>query len=290
MITIRSISTVLAMFLVTASAFAQPALRRVVALDGAREVVAEINGGYGTLYLKRGSGEDLLTIREKQKDDDDDTNIEVDYYIEDGIGYLTVDLGTEGADDMNALACLMKGSSSRTWYLSISDRVPVRFDITLGAGRASLDLTGVHVRAFHLDAGAGSVRLKANSPNREEIGTMTVSAGVGSLRAEKLGNLRFNVLDFEGGLGEYVLDCTGDLPDRARIHTDVGVGSLTVVLPKGIAAKAVTDDNFLSSRKLYGFVRKTDETYVSRDYGTASRHVRLDLQSGLGSIAVRWGK
>ncbi|MFZ1729640.1 MAG: hypothetical protein WBQ23_08235 [Bacteroidota bacterium] len=273
------------------TAAAQEAALRKVALGEAREVVAEINGGFGTLYLKRGSGDELLTMKEKRKNKEtDESDIEIDYYIEEGIGYLTVDMGANGESDMNALACLLNGNSSRTWYLSISDKVPIRFDITLGAGKASIDLTDIHVRDLQIDAGAGSVRLKMDKPNREEIGTVGIAAGVGSLRGTNLGNLRFQTLEFEGGLGEYVLDCSGDLPNNARITTDVGIGSLTIVLPKGIGAKATTDENWFSSRKMYHFIRKNDELYITPDYDKNPRRVMLNLQSGMGSVDVRWAK
>lgn len=283
--------TGLAITLLALTASAQEMAYRQVALGGAKEVVAEINGGFGTLYIKRGGGEQLMTVRQKNTDGNVETSdINIEYRVEDGIGYLTMDMGTEGQDDMNALACLLNGNNSKTWYVTINDQVPVRFDLTLGAGKASVDLTGIHVREFNLDAGAGSVRLRADRPNREEIGRMSISTGVGALRADRIGNLRFNVLDFEGGLGEYVLDCTGDLPDNAKIISDVGVGSLTIVLPKGVGAKALTDGNWFSSRKMYGFVRMNDDTFQSRDYDNAQRKVHLDIQSGLGSVAVRLAK
>ncbi len=270
---------------------AQDGTVRTVSFDGAREVVAEINGGFGTLYLKRGSGDDLLTLREKRSTKKKyESDVELDYHVNDGVGYLTVDLGTGDGSDMNALATLLRGRPSRTWYLSVSDRVPIRFDITIGAGKASIDLTGMHIRSFDLDAGAASVHLKMDSPNLEETGSISLSAGVGSLRAERMGNLRFRRLEFEGGLGEYHLDCTGELPDHASITTDLGVGSLTIVLPEGIGAKAVTDANWFNSTKMYRFIRKTDDTYITPDFDKRTRHVQLDLQSGLGSVAVRWAR
>ena len=81
------------------------------------------------------------------------------------------------------------------------------------------------------------------------------------------------------------------LPDNARIVTDVGVGSLTIVLrPEGVGAKAMTDDNWFSSRKMYRFIRKNDALYMTPDYDKSARRVSLDLQSGLGSVDVRWAK
>jgi hypothetical protein len=270
---------------------AQDGVVRKVSFDGAREVVAEINGGFGTIYLKRGSGDDLLTLREKRTTKNRGiSEVEIDFHVDDGVGYLTVDLGKGEGDDMNALATLLRGKSSHIWYLTISDRIPIRFDISIDAGKAAIDLTGLHIRSFNLDAGAGSVRLEMDKPNLEETGEISLSAGVGSLRAEGIGNLRFRQLDFEGGLGKYHLDCTGELSDRAIINTDLGVGSLTIVLPEGVGAKAVTDANWFNSTKMYRFIRKTDDTFVTPDFDKSQRHVQLDIQSGLGSVAVRWAK
>lgn len=288
--TARTTLSMFAYFLLCVPIFAQEAFVHAVDAEDAREIVAEINGGIGTLFLKRGSTDALMTIQERGGSASDESGVRMDYFVEDGTGYLTVDLGTQGENDMNALGCLVKGPGSRTWHLTVSDRLPIQFNITLGAGRAAIDLTDVFVRSFHLDVGAGSARLGADRPNRGEIGEMSVSAGVGSFRGDHLGNLRFNVLDFEGGLGEYVLDCSGDLPHNAKIISDVGVGSLTIVLPRGIAAKVITDNNWLSSRRLTGFVRKTDDVYVSRNFERENRRVLLDLRSGLGSVNVRWSK
>ncbi|MCB2203607.1 hypothetical protein KQI65_02575 [bacterium] len=270
---------------------AQEGRARSVQLGGAREVVATINGGFGTLYLKRGNGNALLQLREKKSEEEEEyADVDIDYRVENGIGYLTLDLNTEDGDDMNALACLFQGQSSRTWYLAMNNDVPIRFDITLGAGRASLDFTGIHVRGLELETGAGSVRISADRPNREIIDEVSISAGVGSVRTRHIGNLRFRHLDFEGGLGEYQLDCTGALPRRTRISSDVGVGSLVITLPKNVGAKALTSDSWLSSKKMYHFVQHSDNVYRTENFADSENKVLMKLQSGVGSVAVRWEK
>jgi hypothetical protein len=262
-----------------------------VSLGNVREIVVDIDGGFGSLYLKRDSNAALFTLREKKHaDNDEDYTSSTDYYIEDGIGYLTVDLTGNDDGDMNALACLMQGQDSRVWYATISDRIPIRFDITLGAGKASIDLTGIHVREFSLDAGAGSVRINVDKANREEIRTVSITAGVGSVTTRNLGNLRFRSLDFEGGVGTYKLDCSGALTKKTSIRTDVGIGSLTLILPEGVGAKARTSEHFLSSAKMYRFIQQSDDAYVTSNYKKSNRRVLLNLQSGIGSVSVRWAK
>ena len=267
---------------------AQDGYRTTLDLQGATEIVADINGGIGTLILKRGTGNALMTLREKQDDENARRDVSVDYQVRDGIGYLTLDLGNEDGDNMNALECLFRGTDSRTWYVTLSERVPIRFDISLGAGKANLDLTGIHVRSLAIDAGAGSVRIRVDRPNRQSIGKVTFSAGVGSVKTRGLGNLRFSALDFDGGIGEYVLDCSGALADGAHIRTDIGVGSLKLALPEGVAAKAVTSDNPLSSTKMYRFVQHDNNVYTTTNYESSTRRVYLNLESGLGSVSVHW--
>ncbi len=269
---------------------AQDGVTHSVSLDGAREVVATINGGFGNLYLKRGRGNALLQVREKNEEETEGSSVQIEYRVEDGVGYLTLDLNTDGEDDMNALACLLQGKGSRTWYVYVNDRVPVDFDVTLGAGRASLDLTGLHVRGLHLDTGAGSVRMSVDRPNREIIDRVSISAGIGSVQTRHLGNLRFRNLEFDGGLGSYRLDCTGALHARARISSDVGVGSLVITLPEGVGAKALTSDHWLSSESMYRFVQRSDNVYATEGFAGSSRKVLLDLQSGMGSVSVRWAR
>ncbi|MDX9758063.1 MAG: hypothetical protein RBU27_02785 [Bacteroidota bacterium] len=267
---------------------AQDSPVRHVALGEATEVVAKINGGYGTVHLRRGDGPMLLSVRESNaKNREAPPEIRVDYRVEDGIGFLTVDMGNDGRDEMNLLSCLLNGRGERTWDVTLAGGIPIRLDMTMGAGTATVDLTDIHLRAFHLDAGAGTVLLHADRPNAEDIGHVTISAGVGALRAERLGNLRFNELAFEGGIGEYRIDCSGALPDNAKVVSDVGVGTLTIVLPRDVGAKAITNDNWLSSRKMYGFIQKNDVTYCTPDYQRTQRRVLLDVRSGLGSVVVR---
>lgn len=283
-----SLFLIITAFLIVPTLHAQEGYRTSVDLQGATRIVADINGGIGTLYLKRESGNTLMTLREKRKEDEQRSDVTVDYDIRDGVGYLTMDLGNQDGDDMNALACLFRGKDSRTWYVSISDRVPIDFDISLGAGKASLDLTGIHVRGLVIDAGAGSVRARVDRPNRQSIGKVKFSAGVGSVKTRSLGNLRFSALDFDGGIGEYELDCSGALPDGARINTDIGVGTLKIALPKGVAARAVIGDNPLNSTKMYRFVRQNGNVYTTTDYESNSRRVYLNIEAGLGSVSVHW--
>ncbi|PLX23746.1 MAG: hypothetical protein C0600_14260 [Ignavibacteria bacterium] len=281
----------LLLLLTTQQLAAQDGYSTRLALGDVREIVVDIDAGFGTFYLKRSEKPALFTLREKDHEDREEySQPETEYYIEDGIGYLTVDLTNGDDGDMNALACLIQGKQSRIWYATISDGIPVRLDITLGAGTAALNLTGIHIRAFSLDAGAGTVRINVDKANREEIEDVAISAGVGSVTTKRLGNLRFQTLDFEGGMGTYRLDCSGALPRKSRIHTDVGVGSLTLVLPKGVGAKALTNDHFLSSTKMYRFIQHSDDVYITPDYKKSKRRVLLDLQSGVGSVSVRWAK
>ncbi|MBN1447609.1 MAG: hypothetical protein JXA28_06730, partial [Bacteroidetes bacterium] len=91
---LKTITLSTQIFLMTiSSTYAQEDFQTTVAAREAREVVAEIRGGYGTFYLKRSSGEDLFTLREKRDPENARQDVAVDYTVDNGIGHLTVELG-----------------------------------------------------------------------------------------------------------------------------------------------------------------------------------------------------
>lgn len=268
---------------------AQEKLVSRVPLGEKRLVVIEIEGAAGTITLKKNPSEDLFVVtRVAAKREDSDPMAKVSYRESDGVGYLTVNLGEEGKKNVDALASLLSGASGRTWNLLVSDRVPVALSFKLGAGNAKLDLTGIRMQSLSIDAGAGSIRVYVDNPNPEMAKHVSLSAGVGSIESRKLGNLRFQELDIEGGLGSYKLDCRGDLRDGARIRTDIGLGSMMVLLPTEVGARAIAQKRWYNSTSLSRFIRDSDDSYSTPNYETAAKRVHLNLESGLGSVSVRW--
>lgn len=88
-----------------------------------------------------------------------------------------------------------------TWDVALSPRLPLILDVDTGVGQATLDLSGLQVTDFSLNAGVGSVRVVMPATGRIMA---VVKAGVGEV-----------VLEIPQGVA-------------ARIDADVGLGGLSV--------------------------------------------------------------
>jgi hypothetical protein len=100
-----------------------------------------------------------------------------------------------------------------------------------------------------------------------------------------LGDLRLRTLELHTGASETLVR----LPRAAGstvVRAEAGAASLTIEVPSGVAAR-------IRSRMALG-TTQIDETrfprigdiYQSVDYGTASNHVDIDVQGGVGSVRV----
>ncbi len=87
------------------------------------------------------------------------------------------------------------------WDIALSPRLPLTLEVDTGIGQAMLDLSGLQVTDFSLDAGVGSVRV--------------VMPTVGQVRAV-----------VKAGVGEVVLEIPQGV--AANIEADVGLGGLSV--------------------------------------------------------------
>ena len=247
-----------------------------------------IVGGQGTFVLKRTTGNEVYTVREKS-DDDSPARIDTRYEIKGDAGFLSLDLNSSNdGDDLDALSTLFSGGKTHAYFITLTDKIPVYLDITIGAGDGRLDFTGLRLRSITMECGAASMRIRVGEPNVELLRECRIAAGIGKVISDRLGNLNFEHLYFEGGVGEYRLDFSGKLRDRARINADLGVGSLDVYFPTDVGVLARKEDNWLNTTRFARFTETGNGEYSSENYKAAERRVLFEVQSGIGSVSVNW--
>lgn len=246
----------------------------------------KIIGGYGNVFLRACGNDQAFTIEERGNSND--PTFHASYKLRGEAGILVIRLAKD--DDIDALSCLLSTKKEKTWMIELTDRVPMDLDVSLGAGEADLDLTGLRLRNLKLETGAGTTSIRVDEPNRERIKSVVLSAGVGTCRTQGLGNLQFESLNFDGGIGTYILDCSGALLNESRLNADIGLGSLVIFLPDGIGARAHCDDSWFSSTSLNNFKKKKGSKYETVNYETVGTRLNMDINSGIGSVDVQWKK
>jgi hypothetical protein len=171
--------------------------------------------------------------------------------------------------------------------LNLSPNLPLRLSVNTGVGDARLSLTGLKISDLQIESGVGGSRLSAYEANSVSCDRIRIKNGVGSLDATGLGNLNFRELEFEGGVGGASLDFSGEWQQNAEIRIQVGVGGVSVRVPRSVGVKVEGHKNFLSGFHLDGFTKR-DSLYFSENYDAARIRVAMQVVTGVGGFRISW--
>jgi predicted membrane protein len=86
------------------------------------------------------------------------------------------------------------------------------------------------------------------------------------------------------------LDFSGDFKHRAYVNIDVGLGSMTILIPKDVGVQIKSESSFLSSVDIDedDFEEIEDDLYESDNFGQAERELVFDIEVGLGSVEIEY--
>jgi hypothetical protein len=215
--------------------------------------------------------------------------------IEYSKAYFSHQLDYQVRGDTGILDLRIKGTRGR-WFKSrweknwldvkFNPTVPIELDLNMGACEATVDLTGLKISQLELSTGASEIELYFDKPNEEVMRKMKIEAGVGELKAVNLGNANCRKIDFEGGVGGYELDFSGEWQSDCEAYVELGLGDLTIEVPRAIGVKLIAEKTFLTSLDLEGFIHKGN-IYYSEGYDKAKYRLILKVEAGLGSVSIK---
>ncbi|MEP0828659.1 MAG: hypothetical protein HRF51_09070 [bacterium] len=178
------------------------------------------------------------------------------------------------------------------WEMELSRSYKTDLKLEFGLCDAFIDLGGVPLTDLNLDIGVAEGKLVFSKPNPTELGNISIEAGAAEFEIEKLLNANFKTLKFDGGVGEFRLEFTGELKTRAQAEISVGLGSAVIYLPREMPVRIEAEDNFLSKVKFRNAagLRIRDGYYKSEDFDSATARLDLRIDVGLGSVEIVWSE
>ncbi len=211
-------------------------------------------------------------------------NVEVfaDYKKRGSIGHLDV-----GSDLLNKTHV---ESDDNVWLLGLSRKYPTEMTFDIGLCEADMELGGIPIRYLKIDLGAAEGSLKISTPNPDTADEVILDAGAAGFRAEKLGNLNFERLTFDGGVGKFRLDFSGEYKIRSRAKVSIGLGKALIYIPSDLPVRIEAEDNFLSSVKFRNRDRYEieDNYFESKDFRESKIGLDLKIDVGMGSVEIIW--
>ena len=271
-------------------------LHKEIKRSAEKEIRIKLESSFGTVVCSKGVSDKVMLFDLKMQDDHK-PNVDIDYRIKNDIGYLDI---SRESDDGNSVSLHFHDDDeekndgtfeSGKWYMRFTDAVPLSIDAELGAGRGDFDMTGLDIKDFTMSAGASSTTLLFGEPNKSEIEDFEIKSGVSKFVGEKLCNANFQRMTFEGGVGSYYLNFDGELHREVDVKIKIGLGAVTIVIPRETGAKVHYQENWFST---FSIDRDFDEerkgVYVTSNYSSVEGKMNIYVESGLGSVKVKLEK
>jgi hypothetical protein len=190
------------------------------------------------------------------------------------------------ADGDGGIRVVSKNQLRQTASVTFSPRNDLALAVTLGAVDGDLELGGLRLTSFQLEAGASRATVRFSQPNATRCRTATLSSGAAELSVLGLGNSRCDRIAFEGGVGRVTLDFGGAWTSSAQVSVRMALGQVALRLPREVGVR-LTLDKFLATFEPQGLVRR-GTSYLSPGYDRATRHLDIDITTAVGGVTVDW--
>lgn len=277
------------------SALAQEVLRSEVARKSERHVDVKVEASFGDVLLSKGESNKVV-VAEHLRGTKDKQRLRLHYNTHGERGDLNIEIKDfDSYDDEEEASSWFTHKTGRhelgekEWDLKFSDAVSLSYDIELGAGKGDFDFSGLKVKRLQLSTGASSVKLRCDELNPILCENVVIESGVSKFTAENLTNLNFKSMKFSGGVGAYKLDFSGKLQQSATVDIEVGLGALTVYVPRDTPARIISDESWFSSLDLDDCFEQTRKksVYETPNFHSADKTLTIKIESGLGSVKVK---
>ncbi|MDF1544752.1 MAG: LiaF-related protein [bacterium] len=241
------------------------------------EITAELGAGEFRIEPRDMDQAAIIDISYNPKRND----YEVDYNVSRSTGYLNLESDHRKSSDID--------TDDNEWDIVLSTRYESTLELEIGACEADIDLGGIPLEEFALEIGAASGRVVFSEPNPIRMKEISIEAGASSLDLEKMGNANFDQFRFEGGVGSFTIDLSGEYNGESEVDIEIGLGSAEIYLPDDVAVRIETSgSNWLSSVDIHGrdFDEIDDDLFETEDFDSADNRIILVIEVGLGSVDI----
>lgn len=217
----------------------------------------------------------------------------VTYKVINHIGYLSFKTDKEDYEDNQLWEERYNNNSyykPEVFYISLNNSIPLNFDFKLGAGYSKFDMSGLMIKNVKIETGAAETIIICNEENPIVLETIKIDAGLSKLKAYKLGNANFKKLYFEGGVGSYFFDFNGSLRQDSFVSMELGLGSLSMIIPEYVGTTINYNKGFLSSHNFEDFRDIGNGKFISNNYNETNRKINISIESGLGNVKIKRSK
>ncbi len=257
-----------------------------------KNVDLKLESAFGSLNVAKGESNKVVSVYYSSDKKGKKPKLDIRYKASGENGDLQIGLTPEKSEKKEDGSVSVNAGDFNfeydVWYIKLSNEIRYDVDAELGAGKSVFNFSGIPISNLSVQSGASSTKIIFDEPNKTEIKNFKIETGVSKFSGENLGNANFRRMKFSGGVGSYYLNFGGKLKNEADVDIEVGLGSITIVVPKNIGAMIKYEDNWLSNIKLGdGFKMQRKGVYKTENYNETEGKLNIYVEASLGSVKVR---
>lgn len=242
-----------------------------------KRLMISLNIDAGTVSVQKNDKADQVAISILHDPETDD--IDIDFDERENELFLTI--------DRNKWFRSMDNHRAAKLNVWLPADVIIEFDAKIKAGESDFELGALKIREFRLRSFAGEVKVDFSHQNTTEMELLDIDVKIGETTLNRLGNARFRYANINGGIGELVIDFSGDGLKSCKAEIDLDIGETKVFLPEKLGVRFESSDfGFLTQSNLDSKFRRKGRFYYSDNFDSASNSMDFSISSGIGELRV----
>jgi len=179
------------------------------------------------------------------------------------------------------------GRNSGEAVLKLGRSSPLDVAVRLDVASATLDFGGMALRRLSVQSSASEVRVSFDTPNTMTMDRLDLEVSAATLTASGLANANASRLRVGARAGGAELHLDGQWTRDLEVDLDIVLGSVTVHVPADVGVQ-LEARRFLTNVDASG-LRQSGDLYVSANWDTAPRKVRIRASATLGNLELIHG-
>jgi hypothetical protein len=167
------------------------------------------------------------------------------------------------------------------WTIQLGS-IPMDLSLSTGAYEGTLDLSGLSITSLSIRDGASKSTVRFDTPNPVDMSILSYKTGASQVSLKGLGNANVDQISFDGGVGSYELDFTGDLSKDVNVTIKSGMSDIKLVFPTDCRANVIINGG-LSNVDINGTWSVTNNSY---SFGTTGPVVNVIIEMAVGNLQL----
>ena len=256
-----------------------------------KELSIKIESALEKVVISQGESQVIYSVKYNSKDQNTPKS-RINYQVIDDVGYLTIKLNERGNNNNDNTEWEMQYSeeslySPSVYYVFLNNSIPTKLDVRVRVASSKIDLSGLMLKDVSFETGAAEAVVICNERNPIELKTFRITTGLGKLHAYNIGNTNFKNLYFQGGVGTYYFDLNGALRNESNMNVDIGLGTVSLVVPQEIGTTVFFKKGFLNSFDFDDFYEVSEGMFINSNYEETQKRFTIKIESGLSKIKLQ---